>query len=928
VKSSKVCRTTLIRILVTVALISSLLTLPAFSQDTEDSQVFISGFNAYQQQNYSTAIERMDEVLRKYPNSPLRDMALFWLARAHFKSGHRQEAARTMSQFAHEYPDNPLKGTVEEELLALAEAYDKGEKIATAPPATASAGKPAAASAMQEQERAAAEKARLEAGRKEQERVAAEKAEKARAEAEAAEKARLAAVKAEQERAAVAEKARLEAARKEQERIAAEKAAAQAEAARLAAAQKQQERIAAEKAAKVRAEAEAAEKARLAAVKAEKERAVAAEQARLEAARKEQERIAAEKAAAQAETARLAAAAKKEQERIATEKAAKVRAEAEAAEKTRLAALKAEKERAAAAEKARLETARKEQERIAAIRAEELRLTKQREADEKALATKSMLREKAIAQYRSVIQTYPNTKSAAVAAARLKELGITVAQPLQPATVRQPVESGDNAQVLQLEVAQFAGFEFRLLATPAAYDAGRAVSLPFEVTNRGNGTDSFRLESGFPVEFQAGFAAAEKPDRAIAQTPPLAPNETFKGVVTLTIPAASIDGMRYSHPIKASSGFMPEATQSREIQVSAAAPFLRAVLKTDQTRPLPGDKITYRIVVLNVGSTTARDVTVRLSYPPQLEPLDRGTSGFTTDAKPFLLLEGLQVKSGERKEFTVAFQLKDDSLAGQDLAVRAELTEVPLKKSSAFISNLSSVDARHGIKVRPGSEKLVIIPGETANIPFTVTNTGNTRDTFKIVPTVTGAGTSTLYHDLNRDGIRQANEPAITEIGPLEPKEEAAVGIEIRTSRDTADGSEGGVRLDFSPKGSATALAAGSARLIYSRPVLQLAMSKSDGRLKPGEIASYDLTVVNRGSNLARVVELQSSWPEQLELVAAEPSNSSAAAGTIHWKFKELGAGEKRSIKVSFRVKAGIGAGTSIQVRNSLNYEDLQGNRY
>jgi hypothetical protein len=222
----------------------------------------------------------------------------------------------------------------------------------------------------------------------------------------------------------------------------------------------------------------------------------------------------------------------------------------------------------------------------------------------------------------------------------------------------------------------------------------------------------------------------------------------------------------------------------------------------------------------------------------------------------------------------------------------------------------------------------VIIPGETVNVPFIVTNTGNTRDTFKIAATVTGARTSTIYHDLNRDGIHQANEPVISEIGPLEPKEEARVVMEINTSRDAADGSEGSVRLAFSPEGAKAAAGSGSAKLIYSRPVLQLTMSRPDGRLKPGEITSYDLTVINRGSNLARVVELQSAWPEQLELVAAEPANSSAAAGTIHWKFKELGAGEKRTIKVSFRVKPGIGVGTSIQVRNSLNYEDQLGNRY
>jgi len=116
--------------------------------------------------------------------------------------------------------------------------------------------------------------------------------------------------------------------------------------------------------------------------------------------------------------------------------------------------------------------------------------------------------------------------------------------------------------------------------------------------------------------------------------------------------------------------------------------------------------------------------------------------------------------------------------------------------------------------------------------------------------------------------------------------------------------------------------------MMYSRPVLQMAMVGRDERPRPGEIASFDLTITNHGSNIARVVELQSAWPELLELVAAEPANTSASAGKIIWKFNELGAGEKRTIKVSFRVKRGTGVGTNIQVRNVLNYEDQLGNRY
>jgi hypothetical protein len=186
----------------------------------------------------------------------------------------------------------------------------------------------------------------------------------------------------------------------------------------------------------------------------------------------------------------------------------------------------------------------------------------------------------------------------------------------------------------------------------------------------------------------------------------------------------------------------------------------------------------------------------------------------------------------------------------------------------------------------------------------------------------------TIFQDLNRDGIRQANEPVITEIGPLAAKEEANIVMEIQTPRDARDSSEESAQITFRSEGEAVRSFTGATRLVYSRPILQMAMSGRDGKLKPGEVGSFDLTITNRGSNLARIVELSSAWPEQLELVAADPATNSVSNGILLWKSKELGAGEKRVIKVSFRVKPGTGMGTNIQVKNILTYEDQIGNRY
>ena len=199
---------------------------------------------------------------------------------------------------------------------------------------------------------------------------------------------------------------------------------------------------------------------------------------------------------------------------------------------------------------------------------------------------------------------------------------------------------------------------------------------------------------------------------------------------------------------------------------------------------------------------------------------------------------------------------------------------------------------------------------------------------FTISSKLAGGESLVVYHDLNRDGIRQASEKPVKELGPLAPGEEASLVAEVKTATTVSDGSKGTVQVSISSAEDSSSSATGTAQLIYSRPVLKLATSSHSGQLKPGDITSFDLTITNNGSNLARVVVLQSIWPELLELVASEPTTSSVAQGTVTWRFTELGAGERRNIRVSFRVKPGTGVGKAIQVRNSLTYEDQLGNRY
>lgn len=100
-------------------------------EQPEDSKLFLTGFDLYQKKDYARSTATLNELIKKYPDSPLRDMTLFWLSRSYYRSGNQREAARYFSQLVKEYPDSTLKGLVEDEFHGLVARYERGEKLPT-----------------------------------------------------------------------------------------------------------------------------------------------------------------------------------------------------------------------------------------------------------------------------------------------------------------------------------------------------------------------------------------------------------------------------------------------------------------------------------------------------------------------------------------------------------------------------------------------------------------------------------------------------------------------------------------------------------------------------------------------------------------------------------------------------------------------------
>lgn len=118
---------------VVTALILSILPCQGYQPESADTVLYKAAFQSYQKKEYEAAVQKLRLLLQKFPDTPLRDVATFWLARSSFHAGDQGQAARYMSIFCRDYPDNPLWETAEKELLLLALSRREDPSIVPGP---------------------------------------------------------------------------------------------------------------------------------------------------------------------------------------------------------------------------------------------------------------------------------------------------------------------------------------------------------------------------------------------------------------------------------------------------------------------------------------------------------------------------------------------------------------------------------------------------------------------------------------------------------------------------------------------------------------------------------------------------------------------------------------------------------------------------
>lgn len=223
-----------------------------------------------------------------------------------------------------------------------------------------------------------------------------------------------------------------------------------------------------------------------------------------------------------------------------------------------------------------------------------------------------------------------------------------------------------------------------------AGDNGR---LPIEISNRGKNSEEYTVSVTTAKEYDAILTGANKPEENITQLK-LAGGETFKGSIAIRMPAEMVNGHRAPLTVKVVSAKFDDISFQKEATVISSAPLIRAVAKLAKQKVVSGEKLRYRVTVINVGSLPAKDLTVRLQLPPQIDFQGAPDVPFKQEPDGTLVFKVDQVDVGSLAEIGLDVKIRDNSVAGQELRGHVEVVNGSLQRKDIFTASASTVQAK------------------------------------------------------------------------------------------------------------------------------------------------------------------------------------------------------------------------------------------
>lgn len=468
-----------------------------------------------------------------------------------------------------------------------------------------------------------------------------------------------------------------------------------------------------------------------------------------------------------------------------------------------------------------------------------------------------------------------------------------------------PVESNEVTTI----VAQVGGVDVSPETSLHNVIAGAATVFLVQVTNTGNGSDSFPLTlSGIPVDWTATMYNDLDDDGVLDGEEEIVGNE----VVALSLDADQMAPIliRVDAPVDAESGAAVTMTLSATSDFSAGiqdtgtytanvtAAAVSALKSAAPGDPKTGDIVTYTITGENEGTSTAFAVDYSDPLPSGVTyvpgSMRFGLEGITYDsATP--VTDGVDADIGDfsgSAANTVTFQWGD--APGQQVAVLffrvtvdAELPAGTVVSNTAVISYESPqgiqapvVDSTPALfTVAPTPLPILSITSTAgaaeagSSLPYSasVTNGGNATDIFDITSSSTAGLVLQVWVDVNGDGIAgTAGDFELTDtdadgdpdLGSLVPGAEVELVFVAQVPAGVSDGTIDVTTITVKSSNDPAVSATGTLTTTVRAPIVTVSKSVDPaGTQPPGQVLTYTAIVANGGQGSATSVVFSDPVP-------------------------------------------------------------------
>jgi uncharacterized repeat protein (TIGR01451 family) len=228
-------------------------------------------------------------------------------------------------------------------------------------------------------------------------------------------------------------------------------------------------------------------------------------------------------------------------------------------------------------------------------------------------------------------------------------------------------------------------------ASPS-FPVGSTGTLPVEITNRGKTSEEFLVTVVSEKEYGVTLTKAGKPDEAINRIK-LLPGEILSGSLAFRIPTQMVDGHRSAIAVKAESTKFPDISFQKDAVVTTSAPLVRAVAKLAKQKVTPGEKLRYKVTIINVGSLPAHNLTVRLQLPPEVDFEGTSDVSFKQEQDGTLVFKADRVETGKLAEINMDVKIRDNVTVGKQLRGEVEVINGNLQRKDIFTTTASIVVA-------------------------------------------------------------------------------------------------------------------------------------------------------------------------------------------------------------------------------------------